>query len=719
MDSTVCDEYNALKQAKCAHPFEVLGPFLQNEATYRLWLPEATSVTLSSNRHSSIGLIHEGEGIFSSSETLDSMACYWVDAEYGAHRHRFLDPYQFQDVFPDISALYDPKCLHREMGAQPLSIQRGRIWVNGVRFMVFAPNALSVSVVGDFNHWDGRRHPLQRLDDGFWGVFIPELEEGARYKFELKDANGDTLPHKVDPFGHHIEQFPSFASCVYASNRYQWQDKAWQQREVTAKHTQPLSFYEVHLGSWKKDDEESVNYRQLVNTLIPYVKEMGYTHIELMPINEHPFSGSWGYQAIGIFAPTSRFGSPDDFKYFVDQCHLAGIGVVLDWVPAHFPSDAHGLAFFDGTALFHDADERRGWHPDWKTYIYDFSRSHVQNYLISNALYWLENFHIDGLRVDAVASMLYLDYSREHGQWIPNHDGGNENYAAIDFLKNLNKAVYQSFPNAMTIAEESTAFYGVSKPLEQGGLGFGFKWNMGWMHDSLSYIQQPSIYRQYHHNTLTFPLVYAFSENYVLSLSHDEVVYGKGAMLEKMPGDDWQRHANLRAFLGHMYGQPGKKLNFMGTEIAQPMEWCHEGSLPWNTLSEFGHGVQSWVKDLNHFYCGHAYLFQRDHDPLGFNWRVCDDANQSVLVYERFDDVGQKGLMASNFTPVPRENYRVGVPESGIYHLALNSDDAIYGGGGFPLALTVKTESIEAHGCSQSILLTLPPLATVFFNFER
>lgn len=717
MDRTLSAEYQALLQAKCDSPFSYLGVNPSNNSAL-FWVPNADRVKVMANSDVYVSeRVADGLFMFPQSDALMT-DCYELEAQYGDVTHRFFDPYQFQTVFPTLSDLQDPYKLHREMGAQSITIQTRQRWISGVRFMVFAPNASAVSVVGEFNQWDGRCHPLQRLEGGFWGVFLPNLAEGAQYKFEIKNAEGHTLPHKVDPWGYHIEQFPSFASRVYSSNRYQWQDATWQQRQITEKHREALSFYEVHLGSWRKDGEKSVCYRHLVETLIPYVKEMGYTHIELMPINEHPFTGSWGYQAVGIFAPTSRFGSPDDFKYFVDCCHQAGIGVVLDWVPAHFPADAHGLAYFDGTALFHDADDRRGWHPDWKTYIYDFSRSHVQQYLIANALFWLDQFHIDGLRVDAVASMLYLDYSREHGQWIANEYGGNENLAAIDFLRNLNRAVYQHFPNAMTIAEESTAFYGVSKPIEQGGLGFGFKWNMGWMHDSLSYIKQPSVYRKYHHDTLTFPLVYAFSENYVLSLSHDEVVYGKGAMLSKMPGDEWQRHANLRAFLGHMYGQPGKKLNFMGTEIAQSAEWCYQSGLPWERVSENGLGVQQWVKVLNHLYREKTYLFECDHDSNGFQWRVCDDAEQSVLVYERLDETGNKGLIASNFTPVPREYYRVGVPRAGKYRLLLNSDDAQFGGSHYTTPFDVETEDLPAHGHSQSIALTLPPLSTLFFEFH-
>lgn len=590
---------------------------------------------------------------------------------------------------------------------QLVTLNRGNSSISGVRFLVFAPNASAVSVVGHFNAWDGRRHPMQRLDDGLWGLFIPELEEGTLYKFELKDSAGEGLPHKADPWGYSSEQYPSFASKVFDQAKYDWQDSAWQNRPVTAKHQQALSFYELHAGSWRKNAQgEFLDYRELADELIPYLSDMGYTHVELMPVSEHPFYGSWGYQPIGLFAPTSRFGSPDDFKYFVDQCHQANIGVVLDWVPAHFPSDDHGLANFDGTSLFNDPDPRRGWHQDWKSYIYDYGRDHVRRFLVSNALFWFEHYHIDGLRVDAVASMLYLDYSREHDQWIPNHEGGNVNFDAVSLLRWVNEEVYRHYPNAMTIAEESTAFPGVTKPTDMGGLGFGFKWNMGWMHDSLSYIQEEPIHRSYHHNTITFPMVYAFSENYVLSLSHDEVVYGKGSMLDKMPGDEWQKTANLRAYMGYMYGQPGKKLNFMGAEIAQSAEWNHDGQLEWHWLEYPRHsGMQALVKDLNGLYTSEPAMYEQDCDPAGFEWRVQDDADNSILAHERIALNGDKVLVVSNFTPVPRQGYTLGVPVEGVYELLLNTDDNKYWGSGADVKDVVETVPVESHGLEQSISL--------------
>ncbi len=554
------------------------------------------------------------------------------------------------------------------------------------------------------------------------GLFIPDINAGERYKFELKDSQGKGLPHKADPWGYQAEQYPSFSSVVYDHQTYRWKDQGWQNRPVQSKHLIPLSIYELHVGSWRrKENGDSLDYRELAEELVPYLTEMGYTHVELMPVAEHPFYGSWGYQTVGMFAPTSRFGTPDDFKYFVDCCHQAGIGVILDWVPAHFPSDDHGLANFDGTALFNDPDPRRGWHQDWNSYIYDYGREHVRKFLVSNALFWLEQFHIDGLRVDAVASMLYLDYSRKDGEWIPNEFGGNENHDAISLLKWVNEEVYSRFPNAMTIAEESTAFPGVSKPTWAGGLGFGFKWNMGWMHDSLSYIKEDPVHRRYHHNTITFPMVYAFSENYVLSLSHDEVVYGKGSIHNKMPGDEWQKAANLRAYLGYMYGQPGKKLNFMGTELGQYEEWNHDGQLAWQWLDYPKHkGIQSLVSDLNHLYTSTPALFELDASPEGFEWRMQDDAEGSVLVHERFDHQGNRVMVVTNFTPVPRDSYRIGVPvENGHYELLLNSDSGKYWGSNMPVPDNMKVEAIPYHNLSRSVDLVLPPLSTQFYRFVQ
>ena len=469
-----------------------------------------------------IELSREGESGFILKQERDlRFTHYKLAVDWAGVEQIIDDPYQYHDLYASYEDLHTPKDMYHHMGAQFITLERDGQTIAGTRFLVYAPHATAASLIGNFNAWDGRRHPMQRLDYGMWGLFIPELEEGAQYKFELKGPNGEGLPHKADPWGFYSEQYPSFSSVTYDHARYEWQDTKWQNRPVTQKRKEALSFYELHAGSWKRNAEgEFLNYRELAAELIPYLTDLGYTHVELMPVSEHPFYGSWGYQPVGLFAPTSRFGSPDDFKYFVDQCHQAGLGVVLDWVPAHFPSDDHGLANFDGTPLFHDPDPRRGWHQDWNSYIYDLGKEHVRRFLVSNALYWFEQFHIDGIRVDAVASMLYLDYSRSHDQWIPNADGGNENYDAIATLKWMNEEVYKHFPNAMTIAEESTAFPGVSAPTFMGGLGFGFKWNMGWMHDSLSYIQEDPINRKYHHDTITFPLVYAHSENYATHFPH-------------------------------------------------------------------------------------------------------------------------------------------------------------------------------------------------------
>ncbi|MBY5946285.1 1,4-alpha-glucan branching protein GlgB [Photobacterium rosenbergii] len=716
-------EYMQLERAAFSDPFSFLGPQYQStDIALRVYMPGADSIEAITENGERFTLVREADSGFVLEGDFDfTTALYQLVVNWPQGEQTICDPYQFHNLIQSGEALADPSLMHSEMGAQLVTLNRGNSSISGVRFLVFAPNASAVSVVGHFNAWDGRRHPMQRLDDGLWGLFIPELEEGTLYKFELKDSAGEGLPHKADPWGYSSEQYPSFASKVFDQTKYDWQDSAWQSRPVTAKHQQALSFYELHAGSWRKNAQgEFLNYRELADELIPYLSDMGYTHVELMPVSEHPFYGSWGYQPIGLFAPTSRFGSPDDFKYFVDQCHQANIGVVLDWVPAHFPSDDHGLANFDGTALFNDPDPRRGWHQDWQSYIYDYGRDHVRRFLVSNALFWFEHYHIDGLRVDAVASMLYLDYSREHDQWIPNHEGGNVNFDAVSLLRWVNEEVYRHYPNAMTIAEESTAFPGVTKPTDMGGLGFGFKWNMGWMHDSLSYIQEEPIHRSYHHNTITFPMVYAFSENYVLSLSHDEVVYGKGSLLDKMPGDEWQKTANLRAYMGYMYGQPGKKLNFMGAEIAQSAEWNHDGQLEWHWLEYPRHsGMKALVKDLNALYTSEPAMYEQDCDPAGFEWRVQDDADNSILAHERIALNGDKVLIVSNFTPVPRQGYTLGVPAEGVYELLLNTDDNKYWGSGADVKDVIETVPVESHGLEQSISLDLPPLSTVFMRFKR
>ncbi len=713
--------HDQLSRASFSDPFAFLGPFLDSEHILRVWMPGAKGVSVLIDDYAPLPMTREGDSAFVLAEGPDlTLTHYRLLVDWGETEQEIDDPYQYHNIYAEYEDLHTPKTMYHHMGAQFMTLERGGQQISGIRFLVYAPHAAACSLIGHFNQWDGRRLPMQRLDYGIWGIFVPHLEPGTQYKYEIKGPNGEGLPHKADPWGSYAEQYPSFASIAYDHQQYQWQDAQWQSRPVTEKRKQALSFYELHPGSWKRNDQgEFLNYRQLADALVPYLVDMEYTHVELMPVAEHPFYGSWGYQPVGLFAPTSRYGTPDDFKYFVDQCHQAGIGVVLDWVPAHFPADGHGLANFDGTPLFHDPDPRRGWHQDWNSYIYDLGREHVRRFLVSNALYWFEMFHIDGLRVDAVASMLYLDYSRSHDQWVPNIDGGNENYDAIAMFKWMNEEVYKWFPNAMTIAEESTAYPGVSAPTFVGGLGFGFKWNMGWMHDSLSYIKEDPIHRKYHHNTITFPLIYAHSENYVLSLSHDEVVYGKASILDKMPGDEWQKTANARAYYGYMYGQPGKKLNFMGAEIGQTAEWNHDDQLQWFLLQFERHqGIQHLIKDLNHLYCNEKALYELDCEPRGFEWRLQDAADASVLAHERLSDQGERILVVTNFTPVPHERFRLGVPLKGDYQLLLNTDDKRYHGSDFGVVSNAKTESIASEGLGQSIEIVLPPLATLFYKFS-
>ncbi|PWI32701.1 1,4-alpha-glucan branching enzyme [Vibrio albus] len=715
--------YSKLEKAAFSDPFSFLGPYDRtNGVALRVWMPGADKAELIVGDEPRIELEKEEKGGFVLKQERDlSFTHYKLAFHWGEVEQIIDDPYQYHAIYAEYDDLHTPVNMYHHLGSQFITLERDGDQVSGTRFLVYAPHASSVSLIGDFNYWDGRRQPMQKLDYGIWGIFVPDLPEGTQYKYEIKGPHGEGLPHKADPWGFYAEQHPSFASITYDHTRYQWKDETWQKRPVTQKPKEALSFYELHVGSWKLDENGNfLNYRDLAKELIPYLVDMGYTHVELMPVSEYPFYGSWGYQPVGLFAPTSRFGSPDDFKYFIDQCHQAGLGVVLDWVPAHFPADGHGLANFDGTPLYHDPDPRRGWHQDWNSFIYDVGREEVRRFLVSNALYWFEQFHIDGIRVDAVASMLYLDYSRSHDQWIPNIDGGNENYEAIAMFKWVNEEIYKYYPNAMTIAEESTAFPGVSTPTFLGGLGFGFKWNMGWMHDSLSYVQEDPVHRKYHHNTITFPLIYAHSENYVLSLSHDEVVYGKRSILDKMPGDEWQKTANMRAYLGYMYGQPGKKLNFMGTEFGQTAEWNHNDQLQWFLLDYERHqGVQNLTRDLNRLYRAEQALHDQDCDPAGFEWRLQDERDASILAHERISESGERILVVTNFTPVPHERFRLGVPNKGAYELILNTDDEKYHGSGFEVYKTVKTEAKESEGLDQSLALRLPPLATVYYKLSK
>ena len=590
--------------------------------------------------------------------------------------------------------------------------------VAGVSFAVWAPNASRVSVVGNFNHWDGREHAMRlRGSSGLWEIFVPGLCESEVYKFEIRTQTGELL-EKSDPYAQQMELRPNTASVVHNAKKYVWNDADWMaNRPKKQALNQPMSIYEVHLGSWRRVDGEYMNYREAAHQLVEYCQWMGYTHIELMPITEYPFDGSWGYQVVGYFAPTSRFGSPDDFRYFIDYCHQHGIGVFLDWVPAHFPKDSHGLARFDGTALYEHEDPRLGEHKDWGTYIFNFGRNEVRNFLIASALYWLDQFHMDGLRVDAVASMLYLDYSRNEGEWLPNKFGGRENLEAVEFLKQFNMLVHERHPGAVTMAEESTSWPMVSRPIYLGGLGFTMKWNMGWMNDTLSYFEHEPIHRQYHHHQLTFSLVYDHTENFILPFSHDEVVHGKGSMPEKMPGDDWQKFANLRLLYSYMMTHPGKKLQMMGLEFGQWPEWNENQSLAWDQANFMPHrGLQLMMRDMNHLYQQMPALYEVDFDGAGFEWIDCDDAQQSLLSFMRKDQSGAAVVVVLNLTPVPRHGYRMGVPELGRYKECLNSDAELYGGSNMGNGGAVEAEVTPAMRHPYSLLIDLPPLSALIFQ---
>ena len=641
----------------------------------------------------------------------------WTDATGQEHRHA--DAYAFEPELPQAELDAFNRGEHRRaqrlLGAHP----RERGGVPGTRFAVWAPNAERVSVVGDFNDWDGRRHPMDaRGGSGVWELFIPGVGPGALYKFELRNRDSGGVMQRADPYARAAEVPPRSASCVTASE-YAWADADWLARRPDWKQA-PLSAYELHAGSWRRHpDGRFYAYRELADTLVPYLKDMGFTHVELMPITEHPYNASWGYQTTGYFAPTARYGSPDDFRYLVDRCHQAGIGVILDWVPGHFPRDEHALAGFDGTALYEHADPRLGLHPEWGTLVFNYGRNEVKSFLISSAVHWLEEFHIDGLRVDAVASMLYLDYARKPGGWLPNRHGGRENLEAVAFLQALNAATHGECPGSFTIAEESTAWPAVTRPDWVGGLGFSMKWNMGWMHDTLTYLHEDPIHRRYHHELLTFGMLYAYSENFVLPLSHDEVVHGKGSLLARMPGDAWQRFANLRLLFSYQFTYPGKKLLFMGDEFAMPGEWSHDTELPWGLLSQPGHrGIRDLVRDLNRLYISEPALHAADFSADGFEWIDCHDALQSVVSYLRRGG-GQESLVILNFTPVVREGYRLGVPVSGRYRELFNSDAAGYGGSNVGNLGGVTAEAVPWMGRPWSLSLTLPPLGALVLAVPR
>ena len=641
----------------------------------------------------------------------------------GSAVREVIDPYQYGQILSDYDLhLFAEGTHHRaweKLGSHVITIGD----ITGVHFAAWAPNAQRVSVIGDFNGWDGRVHPMRKLvPSGVWELFIPELTPGAPYKYEVRTHGGHLL-EKADPYARFFEVPPRSASVIWEDGSYEWGDADWLRDRPAAGswHDRPMSTYEVHLGSWRRVPTEGhryLTYGEMAETLVPYVREMGYTHIELLPVMEHPFSGSWGYQVLGFFAPTSRFGTPDDFRHFVDACHQHGLGVILDWVPGHFPKDRHGLAEFDGTALYEHADPRKGEHRDWGTLIFNYGRNEVRSFLLSSALYWLEEFHVDGLRVDAVASMLYLDYSRPHGEWIPNQYGGRENLEAVSFLQQLNTVTHGRVPGSITVAEESTAWPAVSRPTYVGGLGFTFKWNMGWMHDMLEYIEQNPVHRRWHHEKITFSMLYSFTENFVLPFSHDEVVHGKRSMLDKMPGDLWQKFATLRALYGYMFGHPGKKLMFMGCEFGQWREWNSEESLDWHLTDDPRHaGLRRWVQDLNRTYQHERSLHEVDFDHSGFSWIDCHDNENSVVsLIRRARDPEDFTVMVVNFTPVPRPGYRFGVPEAGWYREVLNSDAAIYGGSNVGNSGGINTDPIPDHGFQQSICLTVPPLGFVLLK---
>ncbi len=701
-------------------PFEVLGRHVQGDVCrVCVFLPDAENLMLAESR-TEIPRV-AGTDFFqlegSAEQIPERYILEWTD-KYG-HVHRQHDPYTFPAQLPEFDLHLFSEGRHRHayrfFGAHAHCVDD----VAGVLFALWAPNAKRVSVVGNFNQWDGRVNPMRsRGGTGVWELFIPDLEIGSLYKFEIRTQSGHTSL-RSDPYGNHFQRRPETASVVVSDTTFEWHDETWINTRSTANwQQQPMSVYEVHLGSWRRDPQgDFLNYRELAHQLCEHVLKLGFTHIELLPITEHPFDGSWGYQTTGYFAPTSRYGTPDDFRYFIDHMHQHGIGVLLDWVPAHFPKDRHALAEFDGTALYEHEDPRKGEHRDWGTLIFNFGRNEVRNFLISSAIYWLEEFHIDGLRVDAVASMLYLDYSREPGDWVPNQYGGRENLEAVDFLRELNSVTHDLHPGTLMVAEESTAWPQVSRPTWLGGLGFSMKWNMGWMHDSLSYMSQDPIYRHYHHDLLTFGLLYAFTENFVLPFSHDEVVHGKGSMLDKMPGDDWQRFANLRLLYTYTFTYPGKKLLFMGCEFAQGREWNDAEALEWYLQDYPNHqGIAALLTDLNRIYKEHPPLHEVDFEYTGFEWIDCHDSSQSILSYLRRDRNGNELLMIMNFTPVPREGYRIGVNVPGTYREIMNSDSEFYGGSNMGNGKPLVSENIPWMGRDQSVELTLPPLGAILLQ---
>ena len=714
----------------CSDPAALFGlfPDAGRGLLARAFLPRATKVELVDSATSAVlatmRMVHP-EGIF---EALLPGLKLPVQYRFRVHGwgegpQEVEDPYRFGSALGELDVYLMAEGTHlrlyEKLGAHPV-VREG---VPGVEFAVWAPNARRVSVVGQFNNWDGRRHIMRRFSSsGVWELFVPSLAVDDLYKFELKSSDGRLLPLKADPFAFRCEHAPGTASVVTQEPRHAWGDGGWMAlRYQHNSHTAPMSLYEVHLGSWRRrDDGGFLSYGELADQLIPYAKSMGFTHLQLMPVSEHPFYASWGYQPLGMFAPTNRYGSPEDFMAFVDRCHQAGLGVLLDWVPAHFPSDAHGLGEFDGTHLYEHADPRRGRHMDWGTLIYNYGRTEVQNFLIANALYWLDRFHVDGLRVDAVASMLYLDYSRKSGQWLPNRYGGRENLEAVAFLRRLNEVLYAHFPDTLTVAEESTAWPMVTRPTSVGGLGFGFKWNMGWMHDTLVYFGRNMLHRKYHQGEVTFSMLYNDAENFMLPLSHDEVVHGKRSLLWRMPGTRWEQFANLRLLFAYMFVHPGKKLLFMGGEFGQEREWDHNQALDWGLLQYDEHqGVRTLVGDLNALYRELPALHQLDCDPGGFQWIDAGDSKNCTLSLLRRGSDGSFLVGVLNLTANPLSGYRVGVPKPGRYLEVLNSDASRYGGQNFGNGGAVDTTAEPMHGYPQSVALTLPPLGALFFKLAE
>ncbi|HWD59224.1 MAG TPA: 1,4-alpha-glucan branching protein GlgB [Stellaceae bacterium] len=717
----------AIVAARHGDPFAFLGLHeVGGELVVRAMLPGATAMAVvdaASGLVAGTGELAHPDGFFIARLGRRERLRYRLRARWGEDEHEFYDAYQFPPVLGDLDLYLLSEGTHldsyRKLGAHVATMDG----VSGVAFAVWAPNAQRVSVVGGFDAWDGRRLAMRkRHSGGFWEIFVPGIGPGEVYKYEIVGPDGVVLPLKADPYAAEAEPPPRTASVVAAPSRFPWQDGEWLAHRGSANdRSAPISIYEVHLGSWRRNLAEGgryLSYRELAEQLVPYVADLGFTHIEIMPVTEYPFDGSWGYQPVSLFAPTARYGTPDDFRYFVEACHRAGLGIWLDWVPGHFPSDAHGLGRFDGTALYEHADPRQGLHRDWNTLIYNYGRREVANFLLANALYWVRDFHIDGLRVDAVASMLYLDYSRQPGEWIPNMYGGRENLDAIAFLRRMNEVVFGEGSGATTVAEESTAWPMVSRPVYVGGLGFGFKWNMGWMHDTLNYVSRDPIHRKHHHNDLTFGLLYAFHENFILPLSHDEIVHGKRSLIGKMPGDNWQRFANLRAYFAFMWTHPGKKLLFMGGEFAQEREWNHDFGLDWQLFENpLNAGVHRLVRDLNWLYRETPALYRRDCEGDGFAWIDASNGAESVVSYLRRDGESDAiAVVVCNFTPVPRQGYRIGVPYPGHYRERVNTDAADYGGSGIGNAGGIDAEPEPMHGHAHSLMLNLPPLATVIFT---